>query len=360
MKNHRLLVKLSKFLLLAATAAAFSASANAAEVHSNSTLSGVTDWMENNLWVSNTVPGTHIGYRPGNNSAVDNVTIGRRVQETITLTQNANSGISGSIGTLAVGARYGQAGSKFVMSGSASLKTDTTVSIGEWIGGTGIEVNGGLLSTGAAANNISISVGFGNRSAQGNSYLKVSGNGRIETTNRIVVGDVSLVATPNTVANSGYMEIIGSQATVSTGNRVEIRGTGSISFTADTNGFGKLTIGGTTGSFLIADNALLSLDLTAYAGGDDVVTLIDAAAMGATDSAFGVVAAQSYFTAARLADIISNAKYDATKYTLGLAWDSLAHDLNLTITAAIPEPGTYAAILGMLALTALVLRRRRA
>lgn len=93
-------------------------------------------------------------------------------------------------------------------------------------------------------------------------------------------------------------------------------------------------------------NASYSVDMTNYTGGIQTITLVD----------YGSDSAGVDNTSFQTATLEVN---NAGGYTAALQWNDSTEAIELNVTA-IPEPGTYALIGGCFALSAVMLRRRRA
>lgn len=151
----------------------------------------------------------------------------------------------------------------------------------------------------------------------------------------------------------GTLTVLGSNATIgsiATGNGLELRSNGEINFVMDSVGISTLNYA--NGNFSISDGAQVTLDITSYIGGLGAIgqqttfTLINAANYSA---ALTTATLNDYFSV-----VGSNPYYSSVVFSL----DTVNKDVNVTLTAAIPEPSTWALIgLGIFIVAARCRRR---
>jgi hypothetical protein len=212
----------------------------------------------------------------------------------------------------------------FVGSSGGSLTmgntTATQNSIGQHTSGTSsVTLQGGAWT----ANNVTV----------------IGGGGTGHTDFNVQAGALTLTsATIGSETGTAAFNIIGDAATQMQGNGWTIGANGTLSFDFDSTGVSQLDL-----SFLTADTATLAVDLTDYQGALGTITLVDA---------------NRDNTGQEFNSIFSTVNLTEGAYAGSFITQDLATDL-ITITI-IPEPGTYALLGGLLALSAVMLRRQRA
>ncbi|HEY0946341.1 MAG TPA: PEP-CTERM sorting domain-containing protein [Opitutaceae bacterium] len=203
--------------------------------------------------------------------------------------------------------------------------------------------NGALTLDGGIFGGAAINLGSGSTGvSSATGVLTVKNGATLNTSGTLVVG------------GSGANQQYGSFTNIGSTNEITLSGlnlrNGLLSFTADLNGISTINVSGNT---LFNDpNSRLAVDGAAYAGGSTEWSLIDGTNnLGLTNFGFDTLASRTTITG-----------FDSSRYLTALIYDSANYDLKLQITAvsAIPEPSTYAALAGGLALGVTMLRRRRA
>jgi hypothetical protein len=201
-------------------------------------------------------------------------------------------------------------------------------------GGDGtVVINGGTLN----AAGINLAPGNANTFT---GTLTVQNGGTLTTTASLLAGYDGTSGGQTAVFN-----VIGSSNTV-TLNSFSLRNTGSLRFIADAAGVSTVNV--TTLANLSFDNNQLFIDGAAYTGGPATWTLLSSG----SGSLFGSIASRAVVTGFNTSLYLTELVVNETVIN-----DITRYDLQLNISA-IPEPSTWAAILGGLVLTVAIVRRR--
>ena len=295
---------LKKKLSVAFGLAALASSAYSVDIQS---VSGGGNWNVSGTWVGGAIPGASDTALLRSGGTVYNNAQQRSVQRialgigATNVTLNVGSSGTGTITTSAGPNNFGQntsGTSTFNLQGGAFTATNDTY-FGANTGGTGIMV------------------------------VNVTNAATLSLANT-VIGNAT------TGGTLGRLNVFGDAATVSFGNTT-INSAGTLSFVFSASGFSQvnmLSLAGVGGT--------LNLDLTNYTGALGDFTIIDA-----DSDSFGVGLASSFSSTS-----VFGGNYAGSYVTQDLSTSLIT----LTI---VPEPGTYALMGGLLALSFVMLRRRR-
>ncbi|MEZ0215859.1 MAG: autotransporter-associated beta strand repeat-containing protein [Rariglobus sp.] len=282
-----------------------------------------------------------------------------------------------SVGTLAAGGANSGIGaatnvaSNIVLDGGTLKYTGATVSTDRLfsVGGAGGTLDasglGALTFTNAGA------LGFANTS--GTRTLTLGGtNADANTLNSLITDAYGIYATSlaksgagkwvlsgantytgGTTVNAGTL-VFGNSFTMSGANAVSVAATGTagVNYATVSSTVGTLTFGGTLG-----------INLTASLAGGESFTLFSANG-GALAGDFGSTAGNVSITGGYIASLTNNGSgiwtgTDTNGSGLSFTFSASGVNAGLLTVSAVPEPATYAAIFGVLALAGAALRRRR-
>ncbi|MFA6289193.1 MAG: autotransporter-associated beta strand repeat-containing protein [Opitutaceae bacterium] len=159
--------------------------------------------------------------------------------------------------------------------------------------------------------------------------------------------------TGGTTVSSGKL-VFGNSFTMSGANAVSVAATGTagVNYATVSNTAGTLTFGGTLG-----------INITASLSGGESFTLFSATG-GALAGDFGSTAGNVSVTGSYIASLTNNGSgiwtgTDTNGSGLNFTFSASGVNAGILLVSAIPEPSTYAAIFGAVALVGVVYRRRR-
>ena len=205
-----------------------------------------------------------------------------------------------------------------------------------------LNINGGSINTvGATQNNIGQhTLGVVNLNVKGGAFTatnftNVGGSGTGGTFLNVTDGTLD-IADARFGGNTGpaTLSVTGDTITTLSGTDFEFLGSGILDFNFNATGVKTLSI-----DSLIAASGELAVDLTNYTGGFTTITLADVTGGDGITSAFGTVT-------------LTEGDFTGSFVTQDLG----AALITLTI---VPEPGAYALLGGLLALSYVMVRRRR-
>lgn len=294
---------------------------------------------------------------------------------TYTGVTRVNSGTL-SVGTLAAGGAasgIGQAtnaAANIVLDGGTLKYTGATVSTDRLfsVGGSG----GTLDASGSGAVTFSNTGALGFANTPGTRTLTLAGtNTGANTLNSLITDAYGVYATSltksgagkwvlgglntytgGTTVNAGTL-VFGNSFTMSGANAVRVAGIGTagVNYATVSSTAGTLTFGGTLG-----------INISASLAGGESFTLFSADG-GALAGDFGSTAGNVSITGGYIASLTNNGSgiWTGSDAGSGLSFTFSASGVNagLLTVSAVPEPATYAAIFGVLALAGAALQRRR-
>lgn len=282
-----------------------------------------------------------------------------------------------SVGTLANGGSNSGIGaatssaSNLVLDGGTFRYTGATVSTDRLfsVGGSG----GTLNASGSGAVTFSNTGALGFANTPGTRTLTLAGtNTGANTLNALIADAYGVYATSliksgsgrwvlggantytgGTTVNAGTL-VFGNSFTMSGANAVSLAaaGTAGVNYATVSSTVGTLTFGGTLG-----------INISASLAGGESFTLFSADG-GALAGDFGSTAGNVSITGGYIASLTNNGSgiwtgTDTNGSGLSFTFSASGVNAGLLTVSAVPEPATYAAIFGVLALAGAALRRRR-
>lgn len=256
----------------------------------------------------------------------------------LAMTLNASAG---SIGTLTIGNNTNAGSLTIGQAGSLTVSTLTAVR-GDTAGKSAtVTLNGGTLTVTGAAN-----FGQTNKTATGTEGKLIINAG---STFEVQGGHLHIGNNVNTgTPAKGYLDVYGtSTISVSDSYKLYINMQGTLTMKLDQSGIGTIDAGS---QMVFRSGATFVLDGSEYSGGGAGIT--DTFTLITCDSAYNNGAGINFN------DVLAAANFDSAYDILDLAWSTDNKNLVLTVGQSnVPEPSTYAVLLGALALLALAARR---
>jgi len=230
--------------------------------------------------------------------------------------------------------------------------------------------NGNLIKSGNGTQILTGANTYTGSTTISGGILNISGTGSINSTSGVTVNGGELAYDSSTALNkavtvsSGILSGIGS---ISGATTIQSGGT----LAAGSNGVGTLTFSSTlslAGTTLMEIASASSFDIVASSssiayGGTLTVNLLSGFTMsaGETYGLFTSATKTGDFTSISVAGTTLDAGNGYSATISGLTYTFVASNASgvLSVVAAVPEPSTYAAIMGAVALAGVVIRRRR-